>query len=196
MIRSVRGNVLQSGKGYLVIEVGSAAGGVGLRVFTTEVTSTQYKSGDSVLLQTHFQVREDALSLYGFPSDDELSMFELLLSVNGVGPRVALATLNTLSPDALRMAIANEEPALVSRVPGVGKRTAQKIILELKDKVGGSTTSFGGLVQVSNVDSEVMDALTGLGYSVVEAQRAIQKLPKDAVGVEERLRLALSQFDQ
>lgn len=196
MIRSVRGNVLQSGKGYLVIEIGSAVGGVGLRVFTTEVTSTQFKGGDSVLLQTYLQVREDALSLYGFPSDDELSMFELLLSVNGVGPRVALATLNTLSPDNLRLAIANEEPALVARVPGVGKRTAQKIILELKDKVGGSAASFSGLVQVSNVDSEVIDALTGLGYSVVEAQRAIQKLPKDAVGVEERLRLALSQFDQ
>jgi len=196
MIRSVRGNVLQSGKGYLVIEVGSAAGGVGLRVSTTEVTSAQFKQGDSVLLQTYLQVREDALSLYGFPSDDELSMFELLLSVNGVGPRVALATLNTLSPDALRLAIANEEPALVARVPGVGKRTAQKIILELKDKVGGATTAMGGLVQVSTVDSEVLDALTSLGYSVVEAQRAIQKLPKDAVGVEERLRLALSQFDQ
>jgi Holliday junction DNA helicase RuvA len=196
MIRSVRGNVLQSGKGYLVIEVGSIAGGVGLRVSTTEVTSTQLKQGDSVLLQTYLQVREDALSLYGFPTDDELSMFELLLSVNGVGPRVALATLNTLTPDALRLAIANEEPALVARVPGVGKRTAQKIILELKDKVGGGSGAFGGLVQVSNVDSEVLDALTGLGYSVVEAQRAIQKLPKDAVGVEERLRLALSQFDQ
>ena len=106
MIRSVRGNVLQSGKGYLVIEVGSIAGGVGLRVSTTEVTSTQLKQGDSVLLQTYLQVREDALSLYGFPTDDELSMFELLLSVNGVGPRVALATLNTLTPDALRLAIA------------------------------------------------------------------------------------------
>jgi len=196
MIRSVRGNVLQSGKGYLVIEVGSVAGGVGLRVSTTEVTSTQFKQGDSVLLQTYLQVREDALGLFGFPNDDELAMFELLLSVNGVGPRVALATLNTLTPDALRLAIANEEPALVARVPGVGKRTAQKIILELKDKVGGGSATLGGLVQVSNVDSEVLDALTSLGYSVVEAQRAIQKLPKDAVGVEERLRLALSQFDQ
>lgn len=195
MIRSVRGIVLHSGKGYLVIEIGTTAGGLGLRVFTPETTSTQYKTGDSVLLHTYLQVREDALSLYGFTSEDELSMFELLLSVNGVGPRVALATLNTLTPDALRMAIANEEPALVARVPGVGKRTAQKIILELKDKVTGPSAAIGGLVQISNVDGEVLDALTSLGYSVVEAQRAIQKLPKDAVGVEERLRLALSQFD-
>jgi holliday junction DNA helicase RuvA len=195
MIRSVRGKVLQGGKGYLVIEVGAVAGGIGLRVFTTEVTSSQLQQSDSVLLHTYLQVREDALSLYGFPNEDELSMFELLLSVNGVGPRVALATLNTLSPDALRMAIANDEPALVARVPGVGKRTAQKIILELKDKVAGPTAAMGGFVQINNVDSEVIDALTSLGYSVVEAQRAIQKLPKDAVGVEDRLRLALSQFD-
>lgn len=195
MIRSVRGIVLQGGKGYLVIELGAGTGGLGLRVFTTEATSSQYKASDSVLLHTYLQVREDALSLYGFPNEDELSMFELLLGVNGVGPRVALATLNTLSPDALRLAIANDEPALVARVPGVGKRTAQKIVLDLKDKVTTPTSAIGGLARMSNVDSEVIDALTSLGYSVVEAQRAIQKLPKDAVGVEERLRLALSQFD-
>lgn len=195
MIRSVRGIVLHSGKGYLVIEIGAATGGLGLRVATPETTSAQYKEGDSILLHTHLQVREDALSLYGFTSDDELSMFELLLGVNGVGPRVALATLNTLSPDALRMAIANDEPALVARVPGVGKRTAQKIVLDLKDKVASPGSATGGLAQLTNVDSEVIDALTSLGYSIVEAQRAIQKLPKEAVGVEERLRLALSQFD-
>lgn len=195
MIRSVRGIVRQSGKGYLVIEIGAAAGGLGLRVFTTETTSSQYKPDDSVLLHTYLQVREDALSLYGFPDEDELSTFELLLGVNGVGPRVALATLNTLSPDALRLAIANDEPALVARVPGVGKRTAQKIVLDLKDKVATPSSAIGGLARISNVDSEVIDALTSLGYSIVEAQRAIQKLPKDAVGVEERLRLALSQFD-
>lgn len=195
MIRSVRGVVLHSGKGYLVVELGAGTGGLGLRVSTAESTSAQYKEGDSVLLHTHLQVREDDLSLYGFTSEDELNMFELLLGVNGVGPRVALATLNTLSPDALRQAIANDEPALLARAPGVGKRTAQKIVLDLKDKVGGPSSGFGGLVQITNVDSEVIDALTSLGYSVVEAQRAIQKLPKEAVGVEERLRLALSQFD-
>lgn len=195
MIRSVRGVVLNQGKGYLVIEIGVGAGGLGLRVFTPEATSAQWKQGDAVLLHTYLQVREDALSLYGFTSEDELSMFELLLGVNGVGPRVALATLNTLSPDALRLAIANDEPAIVARVPGVGKRTAQKIVLDLKDKMALPTMGIRGLAQVTSVDSEVIDALTTLGYSVVEAQRAVQKLPKDAVGVEERLRLALSQFD-
>ena len=195
MIRSVRGIVLQQGKGFLVIEMGGATGGVGLRVFTSEVTSVQFNVGDTILLHTHLQVREDILALYGFPGEDELTMFELLLGVNGVGLRVALATLNTLSPDLLRSAIINDEPAIVARVPGVGKRTAQKIVLDLKDKIMPTSSTIGGFVQITNVASEVMDALTGLGYSVVEAQRAIQRLPKDAVGVEERLRLALSQFD-
>jgi len=196
MIRSVRGTVLHQGKGYLVIEVGSAGGGVGLKVSTPETISLQAQQGDQILLHTYLQVREDALSLYGFTSNDELDMFELLLGVNGVGPRVALAALSTLSPDALRSAIANEQPELVARIPGVGKRTAQKIVLDLKDKVDSPNGAFSGLANITNADSEVIDALTGLGYSIVEAQRAVQRLPKEAVGVEERLRLALSQFDQ
>lgn len=196
MIRTVRGVVLQRGKDYLVIEVGSAVAGMGFKVSVPEPTASQYQEGDTITLQTYLQVREDALALYGFPTVEELSTFELLLGVNGVGPRVALATLSTLTPDALQLAIANDEPALIARVPGIGKRTAQKIVLELKDKFPGSATAFAGLTQVMDEDSEVLEALTSLGYSVVEAQRALQKLPKDVKGVEERLRLALSQFTQ
>lgn len=120
-------------------------------------------------------------------------MFELLLGVSGVGPKVALATLGVLSPDALRMAVAGEEPALIARVPGVGKRTAEKIVLELRDKLK-QAVGIQALASATDIDSEVIEALIALGYSVVEAQRAVQKVPKDAVGVEERLRLALSQF--
>jgi Holliday junction DNA helicase RuvA len=138
-------------------------------------------------------VREDALNLFGFADSDELAMFELLLAVNGVGPKVALATLGVLSPDMLRTAVASEEPGMIARVPGVGKRTAEKIVLELRGKVRHAT-GVQSLAYTTDVDSEVLDALISLGYSVVEAQRAIQKLPKEAVGVEERLRLALSQF--
>jgi len=196
MIRTVRGVVLQRGKDYLIIEVGSAAGGMGFKISTPEPTAAQFREGDTLKLHTYLQVREDALALYGFPSEEELSTFELLLSVNGVGPRVALATLSTLTPDALQLAIANDEPGIIARVPGIGKRTAQKIVLELKDKFKGTATVFEGLGQVADEDSEVLEALTSLGYSVVEAQRALQKLPKDVSGVEERLRLALSQFSQ
>lgn len=196
MIRTVRGTVLQRGKDYFVVEVGNAAGGMGFKISTPEPTASQFREGDSINLHTYLQVREDALALFGFASEDELLTFELLLTVNGVGPRVALATLSTLTPDALQLAIANDEPALIARVPGIGKRTAQKIVLELKDKFKGTSNVMMGLTQVVDEDSEVLDALTSLGYSVVEAQRALQKLPKDVKGVEDRLRLALSQFSQ
>jgi Holliday junction DNA helicase RuvA len=190
MIRLVNGTVIGGGKDHLVVNVG----GIGLRVYVPEPLAAQMQPGAEVVLYTHLHVREDALALYGFASDDELGMFELLLGVSGVGPKVALSTLSFLTPDALRLALANDEPAIVARVPGIGKRTAQKIVLELRDKVQPATGSLAGLAQMADQDSEVIDALTALGYSVVEAQRAVQKLPKDVVGVEERLRLALSQF--
>lgn len=194
MIRLVRGTVLARGKDYLIVDMGSSTGGIGLKIFAPEPTLAQFISGTVVTLHTYLQVREDALTLYGFADEDELAMFELLLTVSGVGPKVALSILSTLSPDALRLALANDEPAIVARAPGVGKRTAQKIVLDLKDKVGGPMTGIEALAMASDADSQVIEALTGLGYSVVEAQRAVQKLPKDLVGVEERLRYALSQF--
>jgi len=194
MIRLVRGTVLARGKDHLVVDIGGAAGGIGFKVFAPEPTLAQFNNGVAVTLHTYLQVREDALTLYGFVTEDELGMFELLLTVSGVGPKVALSILSTLSPDALRLALANDEPALVARAPGVGKRTAQKIVLDLKDKVSGGATGLQALALATDTDSEVIEALTALGYSVVEAQRAVQKLPKDVVGVEERLRYALSQF--
>jgi Holliday junction DNA helicase RuvA len=193
MIRMVRGAVMARGKDYLVIDVG----GVGYKVFVSEPAALSANINEQLMLHTYLQVREDALNLFGFSDVDELAMFELLLGVNGVGPKVALATLGVLSPDMLRMAVASEEPAMIARVPGVGKRTAEKIVLELRDKVKqGAGIGIQSLAFATDVDSEVVDALISLGYSVVEAQRAVQKLPKDAEGVEERLRLALSQFTQ
>lgn len=146
------------------------------------------------MLHTYLQVREDALTLYGFESEDELAIFELLLTVSGVGPKVALSTLSTLSPDALRLALSNSEPGVIARVPGIGKRTAEKIVLELKDKVKAPASGVEALAQISAADAEVIEALVALGYSIVEAQRAIQSLPKDVTAVEDRLRLALSGF--
>lgn len=189
----VRGTVVARGKDHIVVDVGGAGGGVGLKVFVPEPTVFQAADLESIALHTYLQVREDALNLYGFVSQDELEMFELLLGVGGVGPKVAMATLSTLTPDALRLALANEEPGLIARVPGVGKRTAEKIVLELKDKVKPAG-DLRALAVALDADAEVVEALLALGYSVVEAQRAVQKLPKDVQGVEERLRLALAQF--
>jgi Holliday junction DNA helicase RuvA len=192
MIRMVRGTVMARGKDYLVIDVG----GIGYKVFVTEPAALSADTNEELMLHTYLQVREDALNLFGFADTEELAMFELLLGVNGVGPKVALATLGVLNPDMLRNAVAAEEPAMIARVPGVGKRTAEKIVLELRDKMKhlGGGGGIQSLAYATDVDSEVIDALISLGYSVVEAQRAVQKLPKEAVGVEERLRLALSQF--
>lgn len=196
MIRLLRGAVQGRGKDYLLIELGGASGGMGFKVHVPDTMRLEAQLNDAVTLHTYLQVREDALTLFGFSSEEELDLFELLLSVNGVGPKVALSTLSTLSPDALRMALANEEPAVIARVPGIGKRTAEKIVLELKDKVGPPAGALETLARSMNTDGEVIEALIALGYSVVEAQRAIQALPDDVQGVEERLRLALGQFDR
>lgn len=190
MIRTVRGRVLSSGKDYVVIEVG---GSVGLKVYVPDAVAAAAAVDAELMLHTYLQVREDALNLFGLPTADELAMFELLLGVNGVGPRVALATLGALAPDALRSAVASEEPGILARVPGIGKRTAEKIVLDLKDKLRSGDV-LQSMPQAHSIDAEVIDALIALGYSVVEAQRAVQRLPKDAAGVEERLRLALQQF--
>ncbi|HQY90217.1 Holliday junction branch migration protein RuvA [Caldilinea sp.] len=194
MVRIVRGTVAIRQKDALIVDVGGAGGGIALKVYTPDPTAARFQEGAAVLLHTYLQVREDALTLYGFESDDELSIFELLLTVSGVGPKVALSTLSTLSPDALRLALANGEPAVIARVPGIGRRTAEKIVLDLKDKVKAPASGLEALAQISAADAEVIDALVALGYSIVEAQRAIQSLPKDVTGVEARLRLALSGF--
>lgn len=196
MIRLVRGSVVASGKSNLIVDVGSAGAGIGLRIFVPDPTLMRYSPGSSVSLHTYLQVRENELSLYGFESEEELEIFELLLGVSGVGPKVALATLSTLAPDALRLAVSNKEPAVLARVPGVGKRTSEKIVLELRGKIEPVEEELAALAQTMDADSEVIDALTALGYSVVEAQRAVQQLPKDVSGVEERLRLALSKFGE
>ena len=194
MIRLVRGVVVARSRDALIVDIGGGAGGIGFKVMTPEPTAARFHDGATVLLHTYLQMRENALTLFGFESEDELQLFEMLITVSGVGPKMALSLLSTLSPDAFRLALANQEPALLARTPGVGKRTAEKIVLELKDKVRAPASGLEALANLTAVDGEVIDALVALGYSVVEAQRAVQNLPKDATSVEDRLRLALSKF--
>lgn len=196
MIRQVRGVVAAVGSNYLIVEVGHSGGGIGLRVFAPDSTTARFRPGEALSLHTYLQVRETELSLYGFEERDELAIFEALLGVSGIGPKVALAALSVLSPDALRLAIANDEPAIVARVPGIGRRTAEKVVVELKDKVAPPEREIEALATVLDADAEALEALTGLGYSVVEAQRALQQVPTDVTGVEERLRAALVQFGE
>lgn len=190
MIATLRGEISQIEETALILEVG----GVGLRVFVPAPLRTRAKVGEAAFLFTHLVVREDALTLYGFESQAERELYNILLGVDGVGPRVALSVLSTLTVDAIQRAIFADESEILSRVPGVGKKTAQKMAIHLKDKLK-PTDALAGVAAMADYDSEVLAALTALGYSVVEAQSAIQSLPKDApTDVEERLRVALQYF--
>jgi Holliday junction DNA helicase RuvA len=190
MIATLRGEISQIEDNALILEVG----GVGLRVFVPAPVRGRMKAGEAILLYTHLVVREDALTLYGFESQGDRELFHILLGVDGVGPKVALSVLSTMTLDAVQRAVFADEAELLSRVPGVGKKTAQKMALHLKDKLK-PTDALAKVAAMSDKDSEVLAALTSLGYSVVEAQAAIQSIAKDAPDdVEDRLRLALQYF--
>lgn len=190
MIAAVRGEVIGKGDDHLIVETG----GVGFKIFTTQDYALRTVIGDPVLLFTHLVVREDALTLFGFETEELRDLFILLLGVNGVGPRIALAILSSMSPDAIRRSVLSEQADLFTRVPGVGKKTAQQILLHLQDKIKGEMAP-GREPGTIEIDAQVLDALTGLGYSVVEAQAAIQSIPRgSASDVETRLRLALQYF--
>ncbi len=190
MIASISGNITQVDTGSLVVEVG----GVGLLIYVPDPLSDQAKSGQTVFLHTYLVVREDALSLYGFDTQEGRDYFKLLLGVSGIGPRLAVAILSTLTPESIRRAVFSEQPEIFSRVPGVGTKTAQKISFSLQDKIS-KDEGYEPLAAMSDADSEVMSALVVLGYSVVEAQAALQSIPRDAPDeVETRLRLALVYF--
>ena len=190
MISSLSARIQDILSDSLIVEVG----GVGLQVYIPAPLKDRLNTGDNTLLYTHLVVREDALTLYGFESKDARSIYRLLLGVNGVCPRLALAVLSTLSPDEIRGAVLQEREDVFNHVPGIGKKTAQKIIIHLQDKIPAEA----GLAPISVLaegDVEVVAALSALGYSVVEAQSAIQSIPKDAPeDVETRLRLALQYF--
>ncbi|MBI5962435.1 MAG: Holliday junction branch migration protein RuvA [Chloroflexi bacterium] len=190
MIATLRGEVSQIEDNALIVEVG----GVGLRVFVPAPLRGQVKAGEAVFLYTHLIVREDALILYGFESQGDRELFNILLGVDGVGPKVAISVLSTMTIDAIQRAVFGDDPDVLSRVPGVGKKTAQKMALHLKDKLKPGD-GLSKLAAMSDADGEVLAALTALGYSVVEAQAAIQSIPKDAPDdTEQRLRLALGYF--
>ncbi|MCU0513946.1 MAG: Holliday junction branch migration protein RuvA [Anaerolineae bacterium] len=187
MIASLHGLVAEHTPERLTIVVG----GVGLEVFVTRGAAEMTRAGETVFLPTRLIVREDALTLYGFASATERDMFDTLLKVSGVGPRLAAQILSYLSTDNLRNAVASERPELITRVPGIGKKTAAKILLELKDKLPAGLNAIP-VDGFDDINGEVMDALVGLGFSIVEAQQAIQGLPQQAPrDIQERIRLAL-----
>ena len=190
MIATIRGEITQVEENTIIIETG----GVGLRVFVPKPLHERTKAGEAIFLFTHIVIREDDWKLFGFESQADRELFTTLLGVDGVGPRIALAVLSSLNLETVQRAVFNDEPALLSRVPGIGNKTAQKMVLYLHDRLK-PVSGLEKIATMSDADSDVLAALIALGYSVVEAQTAIQSIPKDAPDdVEQRLRLALQQF--
>ncbi|HEY4693455.1 MAG TPA: Holliday junction branch migration protein RuvA [Bellilinea sp.] len=192
MIVHMQGEVVAAGLDSLTLQMG----GFGVQVFVPAGLAKQSQAGEMVFLHTNMVVREDSWSIYGFEHEIERDFFILLLAVNGIGPRLALAILSTLSVDVIRRAVLSEQAELFTRVPGIGKKTGQKIVLYLQGKVG-EAGEMRETIGTMDIDTEVLDALTGLGYSVIEAQTAIQSIPRDASkDVEDRLRIALQFFNK
>lgn len=190
MIASLEGKVASVHRDHAVI----LTGGLGFKVYVPTPALDRLTIGEEAFFHTVLIVREELFALYGFLTAAEREAFEALLKVNGIGPRLALAILSTITVDHLRSAVYGEKADVLMRVPGIGKKTAQKIVLELKDKLAADMADVPVLA-FSDINSDVMDALVALGYSVVEAQTAIQALPANAPEtVEDRVRLALQFF--
>lgn len=187
MITAIEGTIEARLPEGLVVKLG----GVSVLVQTPMSTLGQVgPNGSTVKLHTHLHVREDMLALYGFVTREELEMFQQLITVSGVGPRLGLAILSNLSPDALRAAIAAGNEALLTKIPGVGKRTAGRLILELRGKIAAPVAASPALSAPGS--EEVIAALSSLGYSAGQIQTALRNLPDDPdLSVEDRIILSL-----
>ena len=185
MIASVRGEVTAIDLDHAVVEVG----GVGLAVHATPATLASLRRGEPAALSTALVVREDSLTLYGFADAPTRELFVLLQTVSGVGPRLALAILAVLDPDTLRAAVAEGDTAVLTRVPGVGRKGAERMVLELRDKIGsvarpslvpaGPAAANGGAV-----GSQVTEALVGLGFAARQAEQAVQAVLEERTDLE------------
>ena len=198
MIGSIKGSVGYLGPDFCLIET---AGGVGYRVFMPAAHLAQLALGAQVKVHTHTAVREDAILLYGFLSQEYYALFELLLGVSGVGPKMALGILSAIKPDAFYLAVQSRDVKTLTKLPGIGKKTAERMLLELKDKVGPITgeagNDFGESVAAggSGAVAEAMEALASLGYSNSEIMPVLKQIPDaDKLSGEEVLRQALKLF--
>ena len=190
MISLLEGTIELKTEKFAVITVG----GIGYKVFSnTEILGKLSERGGQVKMWTHQHVREDALELYGFLHFAELELFETLISISGIGPRGALGVLGIAPVDTLKRAIASGDTSYLTRVSGIGKKTAEKIVLELKDKMLGKGVSSLNAPELKE-EADAMDALVQLGYSQREARDALQIVSKEIVGAEKRVRAALTQL--
>ena len=188
MISRVLGTVAQIGVDDVVV----VYGGLGFKVFIVPPLASELHKGDEIELYTHLIVREDALTLYGFKTEEERKVFEILMSVTGIGPRIGLAALSVFSPNDLRRAVADQDAATLARIPGVGKKVASRMLVELGDKLGlpvqlpeASAPSAGV------VEAEVKAALIGLGWNEAKAESVLSELGGNGLNASDLLRAAL-----
>lgn len=202
MIAFIRGTVVDMTVNSVITE----AGGIGYEIYMTGSDLSQIRMGEEIKIHTYFHVREDAMQLYGFLAKDDLQMFKLLLGVNGVGPKAAVGVLAGITADELRFAILSDDIKTLSKAPGIGKKTAQKLILELKDKLKledafelklahEQEKAAAGLGDITDARQEAVEALVALGYSSTDALRAVRKVTDVAADdVEGLLKAALKNF--
>jgi Holliday junction DNA helicase RuvA len=183
MIGSLKGMISHKSTNYLILETA----GVGYKVFVTPVLMANVKVAQNLGLVTLTYVREDQITLYGFESLAELEFFELLLTVSGVGPKSAIGIMSLASLAMIKSAIVGEDPTVFTKVSGIGRKTAERVIIELKDKLKAQVDA----APVAKEHSDAMDALLALGYSQQEARDALKAVPPTVKDLQEKVKLAL-----
>lgn len=197
MIAFIRGKLVEIGESAAVLE----NGGIGYRVFVTGRDASRMHTGEEILLHTYLNVREDAMQLFGFCAREDLEVFRLLLGVSGIGPKAALGVLSAFSANDLRFAVLSDDVKTISAAPGIGKKTAQKLILELRDKFSlqdafeeRALSLQDEALQEADIQSDAVQALVALGYPAADALKAVRAVASQDMGTEEILRAALRQM--
>lgn len=184
MIGTIHGTVRHKDLHSLIVDVG----GVGYKIYSTTDATLEARDGQAIFLWTYLAVRENALDLYGFLEKSALETFELLIGVSGIGPKTALSILNVASPEMLRQAVASDDTSYLTKVGGIGKKTADKIVLELRDKLATTESDKRGNLRA---EGDVYEALLSLGYAEREIREVLKKLPKESKNTSERVKQAL-----
>jgi len=192
MLSYLKGKIINKGKGFVIVVVQD----LGYQVFVNSLLHLELDRGREVELYLHHHIKEDASDLYGFRNLEELEMFELLLSISGIGPKSALGVTSVASVDDIRESIARGDSSLLTKVSGIGKKTAERVVLELRDKIGtistkGQETNTGSI----QTSSDEIDALMALGYSLQQARDALKKVDPSITKSGERIRKALQQIN-
>ncbi len=185
MIAYIKGTIIHKNDKFIILENGD----IGYQIFSTEVVLNSAKEGEIIELFIHQQVKEDTLDLYGFSNMDELDFFKHLLSISGVGPRSALAVLSIAKIEDIKQAIYQGDPTLLKKVSGIGQKTAERIVVELKNKVSALTSATGEMFK--GVSDELIDALEALGYKPNIIRQAISQLPEDVKDLQEKVKATL-----